>query len=58
MSKHTIDRQALAMRIQQLEGLTNDDEEAMTYAYVPRKHILGKAYLRYWPFSSFGTLYK
>ena len=40
------------------EGLTSDDEEAMTYAYVPRKHILGKAYLRYWPFSSFGTLYK
>ena len=40
------------------EGLTDNIEEAMTYAYVPRKHILGKAYLRYWPFSSFGTLYK
>ena len=39
------------------EGLADDPEEAMTYAYVPRKHILGKAYLRYWPLSAFGTLY-
>lgn len=38
-------------------GLTDNVEEALTYSYVPRKKILGKAYLRYWPFSSFGTLY-
>ncbi len=29
MSKHTIDRQALAMRIRQLEGLTNDEKAAL-----------------------------
>lgn len=39
-------------------GLADNVEEAMSYAYVARNKILGKAYLCYWPFSDFGTLYK
>ena len=37
MSKHTIDRQALAMRIQQLEGLTNDEKAALLELLNTRK---------------------
>ncbi len=39
------------------EGLANTPEEAMAYSYVPRKKILGKAYICYWPFTDFGSLY-
>ena len=37
MSKHTIDRQALAMRIRQLEGLTNDEKAALLELLNTRK---------------------
>ena len=39
------------------EGITDDPEEAVKFAYVERKKILGKAYFCYWPFSDFGSLY-
>ena len=38
-------------------GLTDNVSEAVSYAYVPKKKILGKAYVCYWPFSDFGSLY-
>lgn len=40
-------------------GLAKDpgDEDALSYQYVARKKILGKAYFCYWPFSDFGSLY-
>ena len=41
------------------DGLAKDpgDEDALSYQYVARKKILGKAYFCYWPFSDFGSLY-
>ena len=39
------------------EGATSDPEEALTFSYVHRKKILGKAYFCYWPFRDFGSLY-
>ncbi|MSS16057.1 signal peptidase I [Lachnospiraceae bacterium Oil+RF-744-WCA-WT-11] len=39
------------------EGLAANEKEAMQYAFVPKKKILGKAYICYWPFSDFGSLY-
>ncbi len=39
------------------EGLASTTEEAMTFAYVPKEKILGKAYFCYWPFSQIGSLY-
>ncbi len=39
------------------EGLASTPEEAKAYSYVHRKKILGKAYICYWPFSQFGSLY-
>lgn len=39
------------------EGLAATEEEAMQYAFVPRKKILGKAYFCYFPFSDAGSLY-
>lgn len=39
------------------EGVTSDPEEALTFSYVAKKKILGKAYVCYWPFSNFGSLY-
>ncbi len=38
-------------------GLASNAEDAMAYSYVPRKKILGKAYICYWPFTHFGSLY-
>jgi len=38
-------------------GLASNEEEAMSYSYVPRNKILGKAYVCYWPFSEVGSLY-
>ncbi len=38
-------------------GLASTVEEAMEYSFVPRKKILGKAYVCYWPFTHFGSLY-
>ena len=43
----------IAMR----EGITDDPEEAKTYSYVEKKKILGKAFICYWPFRDFGSLY-
>ncbi len=40
------------------EGVASSEEEAQSFAYVQRKKILGKAYVRYWPLSAFGSLYK
>ena len=40
------------------KGLASTEEEAESFAYVPRKSILGKAYFRYWPLNSMGSLYK
>ena len=40
------------------DGLASTMEEAEAFAYVPRKKILGKAYFRYWPLTSMGSLYK
>ena len=39
------------------EGLAANEKEAMQYAFVPKNKILGKAYICYWPFSDFGSLY-
>lgn len=39
------------------EGATSDPEEALSFSYVARKKILGKAYFCYWPFRDFGSLY-
>ena len=41
------------------DGLAKNpgDEDALSYQYVARKKILGKAYFCYWPFSDFGSLY-
>ncbi len=38
-------------------GLASNEEEAIAFSFVPRKKILGKAYLCYWPFNHFGSLY-
>ena len=38
-------------------GLAANVSEAVSYSYVPKKKILGKAYVCYWPFSDFGSLY-
>ena len=38
-------------------GLASDMEEAEAFSYVPRKKILGKAYVRYWPITQIGSLY-
>ena len=40
------------------EGVANSEEEAESFAYVARNKILGKAYFRYWPLTSMGSLYK
>ncbi len=40
------------------EGLASTKEEALSYAYVPEKKILGKAYFCYFPFNRMGSLYK
>lgn len=39
------------------EGLAATEEEAQAFAYVPKNQILGKAYVCYFPFSQFGSLY-
>ena len=39
------------------EGLAANEKEAMQFAFVPKNKILGKAYICYWPFSDFGSLY-
>ncbi len=39
-------------------GLASNAKEAIAYSFVPKKKILGKAYLCYWPFTHFGSLYK
>jgi signal peptidase I len=39
------------------EGVTDNVEEALTFSYVQRKKILGKALFCYWPFRDFGSLY-
>ena len=39
------------------EGVAKTVEEAISFAYVPKKKILGKAYFCYWPFRDFGSLY-
>jgi len=38
-------------------GIASNAKEAMTYSYVPKKNILGKAYICYWPLSEIGSLY-
>lgn len=45
---------ALALRA----GLAANKKEALSYAYVPKKKILGKAYFCYFPFNRMGSLYK
>lgn len=44
-------------RIAISKGLASDMEEAEAFSYVPRKKILGKAYVRYWPITLIGSLY-
>ena len=44
-------------RIAISKGLASDMEEAEAFSYVPRKKILGKAYVRYWPITQIGSLY-
>ena len=44
-------------RIAISKGLASDMEEAEAFSYVPRKKILGKAYVRYWPITQLGSLY-
>jgi len=39
------------------EGVTLTAEEAMSYSYVKRGKILGKAYVRYWPLNTISWLY-
>lgn len=39
------------------KGLASTEEEAMQYAFVPEKKILGKAYFCYFPFNQIGSLY-
>lgn len=38
-------------------GVADSEAEAEQYQYVPKKDILGKAYVCYWPFSRMGSLY-
>lgn len=38
-------------------GLADTPEEAMSYSYVHRDQILGKAYVRYWPLNKISYLY-
>ncbi len=38
-------------------GLASNEKEAIAYSFVPKKKILGKAYICYWPFTHFGSLY-
>lgn len=38
-------------------GLAETPEEAMSFCYVPKKKILGKAYFRYWPITKMSSLY-
>lgn len=38
-------------------GAADTVEEAMTFSYVPRDLILGKAYFRYWPLNKISSLY-
>lgn len=40
------------------KGLAATKEEALSFAYVPKKDILGKAYICYFPFNRLGSLYK
>lgn len=38
-------------------GVASTPEEAMSFCYVPKKKILGKAYVRYWPLNKISSLY-
>ena len=38
-------------------GVTKTDEELEALCYVPKKDMLGKAYLRYWPLNKISWLY-
>lgn len=39
-----------------VDGLADSEEEAVSYSFVHRDKILGKAFFRYWPFNQMGGL--
>ncbi|MDD2957386.1 MAG: signal peptidase I [Lachnospiraceae bacterium] len=39
------------------QGVASTEEEAMSFSYVKKDKILGKAYFRYWPLTQISSLY-